>query len=123
MKFILLSLVNILLVVFLGPFVPFWGLMMGIGLLSFLIGPKGVGAFLGGALGMGLGWVGISTYLGLTSASALPDQMGELMGLGSGMALLGLVGVLGFLLGGFSGLTGVLFRNLLRPTERNIYRG
>lgn len=96
---------------------------MGIGLLSFLIGPKGVGAFLGGALGMGLGWVGISTYLGLTSASALPDQMGELMGLGSGMALLGLVGVLGFLLGGFSGLTGVLFRNLLRPTERNIYRG
>lgn len=123
MKFILLTLVNILLVVFLGPFVPFWGLMIGIGLLSFLIGPKGIGAFLGGALGMGLGWVGISTYLGLTSASALPDQMGELMGLGSGMTLVGLVGVLGFLLGGFSGLTGVMFRNLLRPTEKNIYRG
>lgn len=119
----LLTLVSILLVVFLGPFVPFWGLMIGIGLLSFLIDPKGIGAFLGGALGMGLGWVGISTYLGLTSASALPDQMGELMGLGSGMTLVAFVGVLGFLLGGFSGLTGVLFRKMLTPTEKNIYRG
>ncbi|GMQ29507.1 hypothetical protein [Algoriphagus confluentis] len=123
MKFILLTLVSILLVVFLGPFVPFWGLMIGIGLLSFLIAPNGIGAFLGAALGMGLGWIGICTYLGLTSASPLPDQMGELMGLGSGMTLVGLVGVLGFLLGGFSGLTGVLFRHMLRPNDKNIYRG
>mgnify|MGYP005750266803 CR=1 FL=1 len=72
---------------------------------------------------MGLAWIGISIYLGLTSASPLPDRMGELLGGVSGMTLVGIVGLLGFLLGGFSGLTGVLFRKMIQPRPKNIYRG
>ncbi|WP_026952114.1 hypothetical protein [Algoriphagus mannitolivorans] len=123
MRFILLTILVVLLVVFLGPLVPFWGLMIGIGLLSALILPTGFGGFMGGGLGMGFTWVGISIYLGLTSASALPDKMGELLGGVSGMTLVGVVGILGFLLGGFSGLSGVLFRKMIKPSPRNIYRG
>lgn len=123
MRFILLTILVVLLVVFLGPLVPFWGLMIGIGILSALILPTGFGGFLGGGLGMGFTWVGISIYLGLTTASALPDKMGELFSGVSGMTLVGIVGALGFFLGGFSGLSGVLFRRMLMPSPKNIYKG
>lgn len=123
MRFILLTILVVLLVVFLGPVAPYWILMIGVGLLSALILPTGFGGFMGGGLGMGLTWVGISIYFGLTTASPLPDQMGELLGGISGMSLVGIVGALGFLLGGFSGLSGVLFRKMVKPSPKNIYRG
>ncbi|TDQ19653.1 hypothetical protein DFQ04_1477 [Algoriphagus boseongensis] len=123
MRFILLTILSVLLVVFLGPIASFWVVMIGIGLLSALIFPNSFGAFMGGALGMGLGWVGLSIYIGLTTASPLPDRMGELMGLGSGMTLVAATGVLGFLLGGFSALSGVLFRKMIRPVPQNVYKG
>lgn len=123
MRFILLTILVVLLVVFLGPIVPYWILMIGIGILSALILPTGFGGFMGGGLGMGLTWIGISIYLGLTTASPLPDKMGELFGGVSGMTLVGVVGVLGFVLGGFSGLSGVLFRKMIIPSPKNIYKG
>lgn len=112
-----------ILVVFLNPIVPYWGVMIGVGALSALIYPNGIGGFFGGGLGMGLTWLGQSIYLGITSGSPLPDQMGELMGLGSGMTLVAVTGVLGFLLGAFSGLSGVLFRNMLKKDPQNVYKG
>lgn len=123
MRFILLTILVVLLVVFLGPLAAFWILMIGIVGLSALIFPSRMGGFLGGALGMGLAWIGISIYLGMTSASSLPDRMGELFGGISGMALVAITGLIGFILGGFSGLTGVLFRKMITPRPRNIYRG
>jgi hypothetical protein len=123
MRFIFLTILTAIVVVFLNPIAPFWGVMVGIAVLSALVYPNGIGGFLGGGLGMGLTWLGQSIYLGITSASSLPDRMGELMGLGSGMTLLAVTGVIGFILGAFSGLTGVLFRNLLQKTPQNVYRG
>ncbi|RIW12372.1 hypothetical protein D0X99_19050 [Algoriphagus lacus] len=123
MRFIFLTLMTAILVVFLNPVAPFWVVMIGIGVLSALIYPNGIGGFLGGGLGMGLTWLGQSIYLGITTASPLPDRMGELMGLGTGMTLIAITGVVGFLLGAFSGWTGVLFRNLLQKTPKNVYRG
>jgi hypothetical protein len=112
-----------ILVVFLNPVAPFWTVMIGIGLLSAFIYPNGIGGFMGGGLGMGLTWLGQSIYLGITTASSLPDRMGDLMGVGSGMTLVAITGVLGFLLGSFSGWTGVLFRNMLQKSPKNVYRG
>jgi hypothetical protein len=123
MRFIFLTLLTAILVVFLNPITPFWVVMIGIGVLSALVYPNGIGGFLGGGLGMGLTWLGQSIYLGITTGSPLPDRMGELMGMGSGMTLIAITGVLGFLLGAFSGWTGVLFRNLLQKTPKNVYRG
>jgi hypothetical protein len=123
MRFIFLTILTAIVVVFLNPIAPFWGVMVGIAVLSALVYPNGIGGFLGGGLGMGLTWLGQSIYLGITSASSLPDRMGELMGLGSGMTLLAVTGIIGFILGAFSGLTGVLFRNLLQKTPQNVYRG
>lgn len=123
MRFIFLTLMTAILVVFINPIAPFWVVMVGVGVLSALVYPNGIGGFMGGGLGMGLTWLGQSIYLGITTASSLPDRMGELMGMGSGMTLVAITGLLGFLLGGFSGLTGVLFRNLLHKTPKNVYRG
>jgi hypothetical protein len=123
MRFIFLTLMTAILVVFLNPVVPFWVVMISIGILSAAIYPNGIGGFLGGGLGMGLAWMGQSIFLSITSASALPDRMGELMGLGSGMTLVAATAVVGFLLGGFSGWTGVLFRNVLQKSPKNVYKG
>lgn len=78
---------------------------------------------MGGGLGMGLTWSGQCIYLDIVSNSSLPDKMGELMGLGSGMMLVALTGGIGFLLGAFSGWTGTLFRRTLLKNPENIYRG
>lgn len=118
-----LTILTMIIVVFLNPIAPFWVVMIAIGILSAIVYPNGIGAFLGAGLGMGLTWIGQSMYLGITTGSSLPDQMGELMGVGSGMTLVALTGLVGFLLGAFSGWTGVLFRNLLQRTPQNVYKG
>lgn len=123
MRFIFLTILTAILVVFLNPIVPFWVVMIAIGIVSALIYPNGIGGFLGGGLGMGLTWLGQCIYLGITTGSSLPDRMGDLMGLGSGMTLVAITGIVGFLLGAFSGWTGVLFRNMIQKTPQNVYKG
>ena len=123
MRFIFLTILTAILVVFLNPVAPFWMVMIGIAFLAALIYPNGFGGFLGGGLGMGLTWLGLCIYLGITTGSSLPDRMGELMGLGSGVTLIAITGVVGFLLGAFSGWTGVLFRNMLVKSPEDLYRG
>jgi uncharacterized protein involved in exopolysaccharide biosynthesis len=49
--------------------------------------------------------------------------MGALMGLGSGLSLMLLTAVLGFILGGCSGLLGVMFRNLIQKKPTDVYLG
>lgn len=123
MRFILFTIFTALLVVFANPYIPYWGVMSCIAVLSAIIFPKPFGAFMGGGLGMGLAWLGQSLYIGITTSSTLPDQMSQIMGLSSGMSLVALTGALGFLLGAFSGWTGSLFRKMTMPRPKNIYKG
>jgi len=123
MRFIFLTILTALVVVFLNPVVPFWVVMIAIGIVSALIYPNGIGGFLGGGLGMGLTWLGQCIYLGITTGSSLPDRIGDLMGLGSGMTLVAITGIIGFLLGAFSGWSGVLFRNMIQKAPQNVYKG
>jgi hypothetical protein len=72
---------------------------------------------------MGFAWLGQAIFISTSTGSSLPNKIGELMGLGSGMTVVGVTAIIGLLLGGFSGLTGSLFRNLFRKEPDNLYRG
>lgn len=123
MRFIFLTMLTAILVVFLNAVAPYWMVMIGIGILSALIFPNGAGGFMGGGLGMGLTWMGMCVYLEITTESPLSDHMGELMGVGSGVTLVAVTGVIGFLLGAFSGWSGVLFRKMFLRDPQDIYLG
>lgn len=123
MKFIGLTFLVVLAVGIVNPFLPFWVVMICIAVLSTLIGISGLASFLATGLGMGLVWIGQSFYLSIYTGSDLPQKMGELMGVGSGMTLVAITGLLGFLLGGLSGWTGAAFRKVITPEPSNIYKG
>ena len=123
MKFLLFTLLSDLLVVFLNIVSPYWVVMIALTVLAGLIRPSVWGGFLGGGLGMGLVWLGQTVYISTVTSSTLPDKIGALMGLGSGLSLMVLTAVLGFILGGCSGLLGVMFRNLVQKKRRDVYLG
>ncbi len=117
------TILTAIIVVFVNPIVPFWSIMILISILSALIYPNAIGGFFGGGLGMGLTWFGQIIYLVISTGSSLPDRMGELMGLGSGITLVAITVLVGFVLGAFSGWTGILFRNMIQKTPQNVYKG
>lgn len=123
MKFIFLVFITALLVVFVNPIIPFWAIMILIVALTAFMGMKGAESFLAAGLGMGLAWLGQSLYISIETGSPLPNRMGELMGLGTGMTLVIITAILGFILGGFSGLTGSMFRRFFRRQPDNLYKG
>jgi hypothetical protein len=123
MKFLLFTLLSALVVVFLNIVAPYWVVMIAVTALAALIRPTVWGGFLGGGLGMGLVWLGQTVYISAVTSSTLPDKMGALMGLGSGLSLMLLTAVLGFILGGCSGLLGVMFRNLIQKKPTDVYLG
>jgi len=123
MKFLLFTLLSALVVVFLNIVAPYWMVMIAVTALAALIRPTVWGGFLGGGLGMGLVWLGQTLYISAVTSSTLPDKMGALMGLGSGLSLMLLTAVLGFILGGSSGLLGVKFRNLIQKKPTDVYLG
>ena len=123
MKFLLFTLLSALLVVFLNIVSPYWVVMIALTVLAGLIRPSVWGGFFGGGLGMGLVWLGQTVYISTVTSSTLPDKIGALMGLGSGLSLMVLTAVLGFILGGCSGLLGVMFRNLVQKKRRDVYLG
>jgi hypothetical protein len=123
MKFLIFTLLCALLVVFLNIVAPYWVVMIAVTGLAAAIRPSALGGFIGGGLGMGLAWLGQTVYIATFTSSSLPDKMGALMGLGTGTTLMLLTAVLGFLLGGCSGLLGVLGRNLLQKKPSNVYLG
>jgi hypothetical protein len=123
MKFLLFTLLSALVVVFLNIVAPYWVVMIAVTALAALIRPTVWGGFLGGGLGMGLVWLGQTLYISAVTSSTLPDKMGALIGLGSGLSLMLLTAVLGFILGGCSGLLGVMFRNLIQKKPTDVYLG
>ena len=123
MKFFGFLILTILIVVFANPFIPYWGVMVALALLAILLNPGNAIAFWGGGLGMGLSWLGLSLYLSIQTGSPLPEKIASIFGVGSGTILIGVTGLLGFLFGAFSSLTGSLFRKITKKRPDNLYRG
>lgn len=123
MKFLLFTLLSTLVVVFLNSVAPYWLVMVAITVLAALIHPSNWGGFFGGGVGMSMAWLGQTIYISAVTSSTLPDKIAAIMGLGSGTSLVVLTAVLGFVLGGCSGLLGVMFRNLIQKKPTDVYLG
>jgi hypothetical protein len=108
--FILIS----LLVLLIGPYAPYWVLMIGVSIISFLIGAGNVSSFFSAGLSFGLTWLGLALFISIKTGSELPIRMAALMGLKNDNLLLFGTGILGFLIGSFSGLIGSMVRKLFQ---------
>jgi hypothetical protein len=123
LKSILLFAIVSLITYFLGPVFPFWVLMIIIGVLSFFVGQRPMLSFFAAGLAMGLVWLGTALWISITTASGLPDQMADLMGLKKSNLLWVATALLGFLIAGFSAMTGAFFRRFFKSKVDGYYRG
>ncbi|MCC5938757.1 MAG: hypothetical protein JJU34_15860 [Lunatimonas sp.] len=108
MKFTVLFVTSAFIWFLLGSFIPYWGIMAIVFLLAIFVRTNGIVAFLATGLGVGAVWLFLPLYIWVTTDSDLPNRMGEIVGLSNSTYLLAITGMIGFLLGGFSGLTGNL---------------
>ena len=122
-RFFLIFLITALIVYLLGQFLPFWALMILIAGLSFFVGGNSGASFLGGGFGFGGVWLVMVLVISIQTNSSLPDKMASLMGLSNTNLLWVLTAILGFFIGGFSALTGNLFKRFFIKKDQNIYQG
>lgn len=121
-RFLVMILLTALMVFLVGQIVPFWALMIVIGLLALLIGQGPAAAFFAGGIGFGLTWFLKALFIAIQTSSDLPIQMAELMGIKNDNLLMFATFFLGFLIGGFSALTGALFKRLFEKKYEGVYR-
>lgn len=102
--------------VLMGPWLTYWMMMLVWAVLGAALGGRGTHVFFAAALGVGLTWLAQSYWITVDTGSHLPRQVAEIMGMGKEELLMLVTALLGFLIGGFSALTGNRFRKLF---ERN----
>lgn len=112
MKFLLLFTASGLAAWLLGPFAPYWGVMLVIAVFASLVGGNGLMAFFSGALGMGGVWLLVTLLTTLNNETGFPLKIARIMGFEDELTLVGITFLLGFLIGGLGALTGNRFRKL-----------
>ncbi|HSJ68477.1 MAG TPA: hypothetical protein VK921_12410 [Anditalea sp.] len=117
MKFFIHCILSAIISLLLGPFIPYWGLMIVIGIAAALIGGRGIVAFLGSGLGMALVWFAVPLWVTIRTGSELPLRIGAIMGLDNPMILILITSLIGFLLAGFSAWTGNSFRKIFNEPD------
>lgn len=109
---------------FLSFIAPWWiitiiGFSFGLLLpgLSFIV-------FISGFLGVGIIWMGYAWKLDSENDSRFSMMIGEMLIMNDPMLLVVLVGIVGGLCGGFSAMTGSLFRqtNAKKKSSKGIYQ-
>ena len=121
-KFLGLFVLVALIVFFIGVIVPFWGLMILVVLAAFLVNPSTGKSFFASGFSFGLVWLSLSIWITYSTGSDLSLKMAELMGLSNDNLLWFATGLIGFIIGGFSGWTGSLFRRVLEKRDKGIYK-
>lgn len=117
MKFFTLCIISAVAALLLGPFIPYWGLMIVIGMAAALIGGKGIIAFLGAGLGMALVWFAVPLWITIRTGSELPSRIGGIMGVDNPIILILITSLIGFVIAGFSAWTGNSFRKILSQPD------
>ena len=112
MRFALLFSASGLAAYFLGPYMPYWALMLLIAVMAALMGGNGWVAFLSAAMAVGIIWFIIPFMISLNTGSDLPEKIAAIMGVEHNMLLFAAASFMGFLIAGFSALTGNRFRKL-----------
>ncbi|PRY88429.1 hypothetical protein [Mongoliibacter ruber] len=121
-KSFVLAILTSLVVLFLGKLAPYWVLMLLVSLLAIAINPRPWPAFFAAGFAFGLTWFVLTIWISVQSESNLPEQMAVLMGVKSDNFLWLVTGILGYLIGGFSAMTGSLFRKIFERKDMGIYR-
>ncbi|WP_186758756.1 hypothetical protein [Echinicola salinicaeni] len=122
MKFVIYVIAYALITMILGHFLGYWLMMVVWAILGAVIGGDGTLKFFSAALGVGLAWFGQSVWISLNTGSPLPEMMGEIMQLGGRGVVMALTGLIGFVIGGFSALTGNSFRKLFEKKKPYYFR-
>lgn len=117
MKFIVHLLVIAFIAFLLGSIVPYYVMMILIAAVSAWFRGAAFLAFIAGALGVASVWIIAPLVIWSVSGSDLPDKFSQIMGFSNGTILVGITGLIGFLIGGSSALTGNFFGKLFM--ERN----
>lgn len=121
-KFISLFVLVALIIYFVGAYFPFWGLMILVAMIAYMVGATPGNSFFASGLSFGLVWLSLSIWISIDSGSDLPIKIAELMGFSNDNLLWFATGLIGFIIGGFSGLTGSLFKKVLERRDKGIYR-
>lgn len=115
MKFILSILLSALLTYAVGIYgqFPWWSFVLTNLLVAIAIPQKPVLAFLGGALGTGALWAGLAFGMDQANHHLLSVKVAQILPLnGSYLLLIGITGLVGFLLGGLGALTGSFIKKV-----------
>ncbi|EKB48319.1 hypothetical protein [Cecembia lonarensis] len=121
-KFLIIFILTALTVLFIGPYVPFWVLMLIVVLICYFTGAGAGSSFLSAGLSFGLVWFFMVIKVLISSNSDLPVHMADLMGLKNDNLLWFSTALLGFLIGGFSAMTGALLKKLFQARYEGVYR-
>ncbi|MGM0944222.1 MAG: hypothetical protein ACQEW9_03500 [Bacteroidota bacterium] len=123
MKFPSYFLSVVLLVALVSFWQPYWVVMIVIFAFGILITSRKATSFWGGGLGMAVAWLGQGVFISIKTGGKLADKIADIFGVSSGLWMLMLTVLLGFLLGSFSALSSNLLRKILKRERKDIYRG
>jgi hypothetical protein len=93
-----------------------------VAIISFLIGASPSISFFGSGFSFGLVWLVLSIWISIDTKSELPKSISELMGLSNDNLLWFITGMVGFIIGSFSGLTGGMLNRIFQKKDSGAYR-
>lgn len=122
MKFIIRIILIAALTYLSGMIFPWWGIAIAAALISFLLPGHGFNVFVSGFLGVGLVWMAFAWKTDIETGSILSEKIVQLFPVSEVTYLILATGVIGGLVGAFSGLTGSSFRQIfMRKKQKSYY--
>lgn len=111
MKFLLTTLLILLLAFIAGLYLPWWSVAVVAFIVALLVQPKTGLAFLAGFLGIFFLWAGLAFWIDTANESLLSHKIAQLFPLGGSTLLLILItAFVGGLVGGFAAMAGSSIR-------------
>lgn len=115
MKFIFTLLLILIVATILQFYLPWWIIAIVAFAANLIWQQKAVAAFFTGFLGIGLTWISYAIWIDWHSNAVLSKKIATLLNLPSSWLLVLITLVMSGLVGGFSALTGNLFRKIIFP--------
>lgn len=116
-KFIIIGILTYLF----EQFLPWWSIALAAFMGGMIFKSRGLNAFLAGALGVGLVWLGVAWLIDYQTDSILTSKIAGILKLENKNLIIAITVLLGSLIGGFSAWTGYNFRSLFEKKSREGY--
>jgi len=102
---------------------PWWILVVVAFVVSALLPTNDLGAFLSGFLGIGLLWLVMAWKIDVETGSILSSKIAKILPAGGDTTILIILsGIIGGVVGGFSSLSGNLFRKIfIKKKKKSMY--